>query len=58
VAVFAFCNFFPKPLGEYIEPRNQNRALMIGAADFLAQSPAPDSVIFTDQQGYEFLNYY
>lgn len=58
VAVLAFCNFLPKPLGEYIEPRNQNRALMIGAADFLAQSPAPDSVIFTDQQGYEFLNYY
>ena len=27
---------------------------MIGAADFLAQSPAPDSVIFK----YEFLNYY
>lgn len=58
VAVLAFCNFFPKPLGEYIEPRNQNRELMIASSDLLRQSNTPNSVIFTDQQGYELLNYY
>lgn len=58
VAALGFCNLFPKPLGEYIEPRNHNRALMIDAADFLRHSVAPDSIIFTDEQGRLLLNYY
>jgi uncharacterized membrane protein len=53
-----FCNLFPSPLGEYIEPRNQSRALMVDAADFLRHSVPPDSIIFTDEQGRLLLNYY
>lgn len=58
IAALGFCNLHPNPLGEYIQPRNQNRALMINAADFLRHSATPGSIIFTDEQGRLLLNYY
>jgi hypothetical protein len=58
MVVLAFCNLFPQPLGEYIELHNQNRQLMSAAVNFLQKSSSPETIILTDEQGYEYLNYY
>jgi 4-amino-4-deoxy-L-arabinose transferase-like glycosyltransferase len=52
------CNLFPSPTPPYILPKNQNRALMDEATNFLHRSVPPGSVLFTDYQGGLMLSYY
>jgi len=56
--VLLICNVFPSPSGAYIQPRNQNRHLMVQAAEFVRQSVPAGSVLFTDYQSGLLFSYY
>jgi len=56
-AVLWICNLFPAPAGQYISLKNQSRAVMQNAVNYLRGVP-PGSIIFTDNQGGLLLSYY
>lgn len=56
--VLLLCNLFPSPTGEYIRHRDQNRAQMMSAVNFLKQHAGHDALIVTDNQGGLLLSYY
>jgi hypothetical protein len=56
--VLLLCNLFPSPTGEYIRHRDQHRAQMLSAVNFLKQNAGSGSLIVTDNQGGLLLSYY
>lgn len=56
--VLIVCNLFPSPMGEYIRPKDQNRAEMQAAVQFLRHNVPPGSIVLTDNQGGLLLSYY